>query len=270
MHTSLRVLCMWQLDVDGDGEVTFAEMLKLMFRYRPHPLIPHSHWPHILHHTYLHTSYPTCHLRHANANEIEVMLSWVAPEPVSEHRVASGPALCFDAVAYAPVLAFACCLRCCYFRPGCSQFNIPHLYAQITLPPLNLAPSFASLPYASPSRVQEPEPEPKAELSKEAKAQVLLLWLLVAAILARLFSQFASSPPLSSHVLVFFHFIPYRRIHSLDRATLPPPSFSIAQINQIFKLYDKDKSGTLTVSELRKALEKTGIEPDEIQSLFKE
>ena len=43
-----------------------------------------------------------------------------------------------------------------------------------------------------------------------------------------------------------------------------------AQINQIFKLYDKDKSGTLTVSELRKALEKTGIEPDEIQTLFKE
>ena len=39
--------CAWQLDVDGDGEVTFAEMLKLMFR-------------------------------HANANEIEVMLFWAA------------------------------------------------------------------------------------------------------------------------------------------------------------------------------------------------
>lgn len=42
------------------------------------------------------------------------------------------------------------------------------------------------------------------------------------------------------------------------------------QISSIFKLYDKDKSGTLTISELRKALEKTGIDPDEIKAYFKE
>lgn len=36
----------------------------------------------------------------------------------------------------------------------------------------------------------------------------------------------------------------------------------------IFKLYDKDKSGTLTIGELKKALEKTGIDPDEIKGYF--
>ena len=93
-----------EMDVDGDGEVTFAELLKLMFKF-------------------------------ARPEEIETMLSWVAPEP-------------------------------------------------------------------------EPEPEPKAELSKQAKDA----------------------------------------------------------INSIFKLYDKDKSGSLSLNELKKALEKTGIDPDEIKS----
>lgn len=93
-----------EMDVDGDGEVTFAELLKLMFKF-------------------------------ARPEEIETMLSWVAPEP-------------------------------------------------------------------------EPEPEPKAELSKQAKDA----------------------------------------------------------INSIFKLYDKDKSGSLSLKELKEALEKTGIDPDEIKS----
>lgn len=97
-----------EMDKDGDGEVEFVELLRLMFRF-------------------------------ATEKEITTMLDWVAPEP-------------------------------------------------------------------------EPEPEPKAELSKEAKGQIL----------------------------------------------------------SIFKLYDKDKSGTLTMNELRKALEKTGIDPDEIKAYFKE
>lgn len=97
-----------EMDVDGDGEVTFAELLKMMFKF-------------------------------ARPDEIEVMLSWVAPEP-------------------------------------------------------------------------EPEPEPKAELSKAAKDA----------------------------------------------------------INSIFKLYDKDKSGALSLNELKKALEKTGIDPDEIKTYFKD
>jgi len=42
------------------------------------------------------------------------------------------------------------------------------------------------------------------------------------------------------------------------------------QINSIFKLYDKDKSGTLTIKELTMALEKTGIEKDEIKGYFKD
>lgn len=41
-------------------------------------------------------------------------------------------------------------------------------------------------------------------------------------------------------------------------------------INKIFKLYDKDKSGSLSVQELKKALEKTGIDPDEIKTMFNE
>ena len=41
-------------------------------------------------------------------------------------------------------------------------------------------------------------------------------------------------------------------------------------IQDIFKLYDKDKSGKLSKSELRKALEKTGIDPEEIDGYFKE
>jgi hypothetical protein len=43
-----------------------------------------------------------------------------------------------------------------------------------------------------------------------------------------------------------------------------------SQINGIFKLFDKDKSGTLTFQELKKALEKTGIDPDEIKQYFTE
>jgi len=95
-----------EMDEDGDGEVGFAELLKLFYRY-------------------------------ARPDEIEAMMSYVAPEP-------------------------------------------------------------------------EPEPEPKPELSKEA----------------------------------------------------------IQQIRQIFKLYDKDKSGSLTFAELKKALEKTGIDPEEIKEYF--
>ena len=41
-------------------------------------------------------------------------------------------------------------------------------------------------------------------------------------------------------------------------------------INSIFKLYDKDKSGALSVQELKKALEKTGIDVEEIADMFKE
>jgi len=42
------------------------------------------------------------------------------------------------------------------------------------------------------------------------------------------------------------------------------------EILKIFKLYDKDKSGTLTKAELTKALINTGLEKDEIEKLFKE
>ena len=42
------------------------------------------------------------------------------------------------------------------------------------------------------------------------------------------------------------------------------------QIASIFKMYDKDKSGSLNINELRKALERTGIDPDEIKAYFKE
>jgi len=52
----------------------------------------------------------------------------------------------------------------------------------------------------------------------------------------------------------------------------PKPELSAAakqQIKQLFKLYDKDKSGTLTFAELKKALEKTGVEPDEIKGYMK-
>lgn len=45
---------------------------------------------------------------------------------------------------------------------------------------------------------------------------------------------------------------------------------AVKMIKDIFKLYDKDKSGTLTIQELRKALEKTGIDVDEIKGMFKE
>ena len=41
------------------------------------------------------------------------------------------------------------------------------------------------------------------------------------------------------------------------------------EIKSIFKIYDKDKSGTLTVAELVTALEKTGLEKDEIKDMFK-
>jgi len=53
----------------------------------------------------------------------------------------------------------------------------------------------------------------------------------------------------------------------------PEPTLSdesIAQIHKIFKLYDKDKSGTLTKSELVVALKSTGMEKDEIAILFKD
>jgi len=97
-----------EMDTDGDGDVTFAELLKLMFKF-------------------------------ARPDELETMMSWVAPEP-------------------------------------------------------------------------EPEPEPKPELSKEA----------------------------------------------------------VQQIKSIFKLYDKDKSGRLTVKELKTALEKTGLDVDEIKQYIKD
>jgi len=42
------------------------------------------------------------------------------------------------------------------------------------------------------------------------------------------------------------------------------------QINAIFKLYDKDKNGSLTFNELKKALEKTGVDQDEIKGYFKD
>ena len=42
------------------------------------------------------------------------------------------------------------------------------------------------------------------------------------------------------------------------------------QIKGIFKLYDKDKSGFLTFKELKVALEKTGIDQDDIKQYFKE
>ena len=41
-------------------------------------------------------------------------------------------------------------------------------------------------------------------------------------------------------------------------------------IKKIFKLYDKDKSGALTIRELITALENTGIDRDEIKEMFKE
>ena len=36
----------------------------------------------------------------------------------------------------------------------------------------------------------------------------------------------------------------------------------------IFNLYDRDRSGTLTVDELSKALSSCGMEPEEIEELF--
>ena len=36
----------------------------------------------------------------------------------------------------------------------------------------------------------------------------------------------------------------------------------------IFNLYDRDRSGTLTVEELSKALSSCGMEPEEIEELF--
>ena len=39
---------------------------------------------------------------------------------------------------------------------------------------------------------------------------------------------------------------------------------------EIIEQYDKDKSGKLSKTELRKALEKTGIDPEEIDGYFKE
>jgi len=53
----------------------------------------------------------------------------------------------------------------------------------------------------------------------------------------------------------------------------PKPGLSAEskkQILGIFKIYDKDKSGTLTIKELKGALEKTGIDPDEIKGYFSE
>ena len=41
-------------------------------------------------------------------------------------------------------------------------------------------------------------------------------------------------------------------------------------IKSIFKLYDKDKSGTLTMQELKKALANTGVDQDEIKAYFDE
>jgi len=53
----------------------------------------------------------------------------------------------------------------------------------------------------------------------------------------------------------------------------PEPTLSqeaIGQIHKIFKLYDKDKSGTLEKSELIQALKNTGMEKEEIAILFKD
>ena len=41
-------------------------------------------------------------------------------------------------------------------------------------------------------------------------------------------------------------------------------------IKGIFKTYDKDKSGDLTFGELRKAFEKTGLDPDDIKQYMSE
>ena len=40
------------------------------------------------------------------------------------------------------------------------------------------------------------------------------------------------------------------------------------EIREIFNLYDRDRSGTLTVDELSKALSSCGMEPEEIEELF--
>jgi len=51
----------------------------------------------------------------------------------------------------------------------------------------------------------------------------------------------------------------------------PKPELSaeaVKAIKSIFKLYDKDKSGSLTVKELKLALSKTGIDPDDIKQYF--
>ena len=55
----------------------------------------------------------------------------------------------------------------------------------------------------------------------------------------------------------------------------PPPQPKVIlnqeqldEIREIFNLYDRDRSGTLTVDELSKALSSCGMEPEEIEELF--
>ena len=53
----------------------------------------------------------------------------------------------------------------------------------------------------------------------------------------------------------------------------PEPEMSAEakkMIKDIFKLYDKDKSGSLSLAELKKALANTGLDPEEIESYFKD
>ena len=53
----------------------------------------------------------------------------------------------------------------------------------------------------------------------------------------------------------------------------PKPEMSaeaIKSIKSIFKLYDKDKSGSLTIKELKIALTNSGVDPEEVAAMVKE
>lgn len=53
----------------------------------------------------------------------------------------------------------------------------------------------------------------------------------------------------------------------------PEPGLSQASkdaINATFKLYDKDKSGSLTFKELKEAMKNTGVDADELKTMIKE
>jgi Ca2+-binding EF-hand superfamily protein len=52
------------------------------------------------------------------------------------------------------------------------------------------------------------------------------------------------------------------------RAGRPPSKAELAEYSAMFKMYDVDGNGTLTVGELREAMTGTEMEPEEIAAMF--